>query len=223
MESTDFKAFMFEHLASIAHAFSAPKRLEIIDVLAQGERDVDSLSKATSMTVANTSRHLQILKQMRLVESRREGVRRFYKLTDEEVIHCMTALRTLAEKRSTEMREIAQQYYQERDAMDSVTKEELLERMDQEDVIVLDVRPYEEYIQGHIKGSLSVPFSELSDRLSELPKNSSIVAYCRGPYCVWSMETLSLLKRHGLKGLRLKEGLPEWRVAGYPIEKGEYI
>jgi rhodanese-related sulfurtransferase len=219
MKIREFKDLVFEQFAKIAQAFSAPKRLEIIDVLAQGERDVDSLSQQVSMTIANTSRHLQILKQSRLVESRREGVRIFYRLSDEEVARCWLNLRTLAEKRTGEIREIARLFFEERDSLEAITSEELLNRTKNHEVIVLDVRPTEEYQNSHIPGAISIPLSELANRLDEIPRNRQVVAYCRGPYCVLSVEAMAILRNAGFQAVRLREGLPEWKEAGLPVEK----
>lgn len=219
MKSREFKDLIFEQLAKMVQAFSASKRLEIIDVLAQGERDVDSLSQQVSMTIANTSRHLQILKQTRLVESRREGVRIYYRLADEEVVRCWLNLRNLAEKRTIEIREIARLFFEERDSLEPITSEELLSRTKNNDAIVLDVRPVEEYQNGHIPGAISIPLSELEDRLNEIPRDREVVAYCRGPYCVLSIEAMAILRNAGFQAIRLKEGLPEWKEAGLPVEK----
>jgi len=218
MEGREFKDLVFEQFAKIAQAFSAPKRLEIIDVLAQGERDVDSLSQQVSMTIANTSRHLQILKQTRLVESRRDGVRIYYRLADEDVVRCWMNLRTLAEKRTIEIREIARLFFEERDTLEPVTKEDLFRRTQGDEVIVIDVRPVEEYRAGHIAGALSIPVSELKERLNEIPAGREVVAYCRGPYCVMSAEAMIILRESGFRALRFKEGLPEWKEAGLAVD-----
>lgn len=219
MKSREFKDLVYEQFARIAKSFAAPKRLELIDVLGQGERDVESLSKQVAMTIANTSRHLQILKQARLVESRREGVRIFYRLAGADVLRCWINLRELAEKRSVEIKEIARMFFEERDALEPVTKDDLLRRIQDDEVIVIDVRPVEEYRAGHIAGALSIPVSELAERLHELPPNREIVAYCRGPYCVMSAEAMAILRNGGFRALRLKEGLPEWKEAGLPVDK----
>lgn len=218
MTGRDFKDQVFESFARIAHAFSASKRLEIIDVLAQGERDVDSLSRQTAATNANTSRHLQILKQARLVESRRDGVRILYRLAGADVLKCWMSLQSLAEKRSGEMRETARLFFEERDALEPITKEELFRRSNDDGIVVLDVRPAEEYRNGHIPGALSIPLPELKNRFAELPHDREVVAYCRGPYCVLSVEAMNILRNAGYRAVRLKEGLPEWKEAGLPVE-----
>lgn len=219
MTGREFKDVVFEQFAKIAHAFSSPKRLEIIDILAQGERDVDSLSRQVNMTIANTSRHLQALKNVRLVETRREGVQIFYRLAGTEVLHCYNHLQSLAEKRSVEIREIVRVFFEERDGMEPISKDELRKRIQANDVIVLDVRPSEEYENGHIAGALSVPLSQLKDKLKEIPRDREIVAYCRGQYCVLSAEAMKILRDAGYHAVRLKEGLPEWKEAGLPVDE----
>lgn len=219
MKAREFKDLVFQQFAIVANAFSSPKRLEIIDILAQGERDVDSLSKQVAMTVANTSRHLQILKQARLVENRRDGVRIFYQLADVDVLRCWISLQSLAEKRSSDIREIARLFFEERDTMKPITKDELLKRSKNEEVVVLDVRPAEEFQNGHIPGAISIPLSELKNRLDEIPRDREVVAYCRGPYCVLSAEAMTILNHAGFQAVRLKEGVPEWRAAGLSVTK----
>jgi len=218
MKSREFKNLIYEQFAKMAQAFAAPKRLEIIDVLAQGERDVDSLSQQVAMTIANTSRHLQILKQTRLVENRREGVRIIYRLADGDVLRCWMNLQLLAEKRSSEIRETARLFFEERDTLEPISCEELLTRTKNEDVIVLDVRPVEEYRNGHIPGAVSIPLSELKNRLAEIPPDSGVIAYCRGPYCVLSVEAMAILRNAGFQAVRLKEGFPEWKEAGLAVD-----
>lgn len=217
MKPREFKDLVYEQFAKMAQAFAAPKRLEIIDVLAQGERDVESLSKQVAMTMANTSRHLQILKQTRLVQSRREGVRIFYRLADEDVLRYWINIRKLAEKRSAEIKEVARIFFEERDTLEPVSKDNLLQRMQEDEVTILDVRPVEEYRAGHIAGALSIPVSELKMRLDEISRDREIVAYCRGPYCVMSADAMSILREYGFRALRFKEGLPEWKEAGLPV------
>jgi rhodanese-related sulfurtransferase/predicted transcriptional regulator len=218
MKGREFKDVIFEQFARIAYAFAAPKRLEIIDILAQGERDVDSLAREGGMNVANASRHLQILKVARLVENRREGVRIFYKLTDDDVFDCWKNLQAIAEKRVSEIHEISNLFMQERDSMESISATQLWQRIQNDDVIVLDVRPESEYSQSHIPRALSIPLIQLKEKINELPKDIDVVAYCRGPYCVLSPEAVAMLKKSGIKAIRLEEGLPEWRQAGLPVE-----
>ncbi len=219
MKGREFKNVVFEQFARIAHAFAAPKRLEIIDILAQGERDVDSLAHEGAMTVANASRHLQILKAARLVENRREGVRIFYKLTNDDVFDCWKNLQSIAEKRVAEIREINRLFMEERDSMETISAAELWQRIQNNNVVVLDVRPAYEYEQSHIPKSISMPIAQLKDKISELSSDTEVVAYCRGPYCVLSPEAIAILKKAGIKAIRLEEGLPEWKRAGLPVEQ----
>jgi rhodanese-related sulfurtransferase len=219
MTSREFKDIVFEQFAKIAHAFSSPKRLEIIDILAQGERDVDSLSRQVQMTIANTSRHLQSLKAARLVESRKAGVQVIYRLAGTEVLNGFQHLQILAEKRSIEIRETVRLFLEERDDMEPLSKDELWKRVQDNSVVVLDVRPPEEYENGHISGALSIPLSQLKNRLHEISQDREIVAYCRGPYCVLSIEAMTILREAGYNAVRLKEGWPEWKEAGLPVEE----
>ncbi len=218
MKSREFKDLIFQQFANIATAFSSPKRLEIIDILIQGEKDVETLSRQISAAVANTSRHLQILKNARLVESRREGVRIYYRISDERVFNCWKGLQSLAENRIAEIREVLRDFLGERNAMNAMSKEELWSRVQSNDVVVIDVRPVEEFNSGHIPGAISIPLAELKDRLNEIPNDHEIVAYCRGPYCVLSPEAIKILKDEGYEALRLEESLPEWKSAGLPVE-----
>ena len=217
MKAREFKDLIFQQFANIATAFSSPKRLEIIDILEQGEKDVETLSRQISATFANTSRHLQILKNARLVESRRDGVRMHYRLADEKVFNCWKSLQSLAENRVAEIREVLRDFLAERNAMNAMSKEELWSRIESNDVIVLDVRPEEEFSSGQIPGAISIPLSELRERLNEIPHDREIVAYCRGPYCVLSPEAIKILLDEGYDASRLEEGLPEWREAGLPV------
>lgn len=218
MKSREFKDLIFQQFANIATAFSSPKRLEIIDILLQGEKDVETLSKQISASIANTSRHLQILKNSRLVDNRREGVRIYYRIADDRVFNCWKGLQLLAESRVVEIREVLKNFLEERNAMKTISKDELWSRVQSNDVIVIDVRPEEEFINGHIPGAISIPLAELKDRLNEIPNDQEIVAYCRGPYCVLSPEAIKILKDEGYEALRLEESLPEWKSAGLPVE-----
>ena len=218
MKSREFKDLIFQQFANTATAFSSPKRLEIIDLLIQGEKDVESLSRQIQATFANTSRHLQILKNARLVDNRRDGVRIYYRISDERVFNCWKGLQLLAENRVAEMKGILNEFLEERGAMSAINKDELLTRIKSKDVIVIDVRPEEEYKSGHIKGAVSIPLSELKSRLNEIPANQEIVAYCRGPYCVLAPDAIKILRGNGYNALRFDEGLPEWKEAGLPVE-----
>jgi len=213
-----FKDSVFEQFARIGQIFAAPKRLEIIDILAQGERDVESLGREGGMSVANVSRHLQILKSSRMVVSRREGVRIFYRLSDDDIFDCWRNLQKIAEKRVSEIGEVSRLFMEERKSLETISISELWERIQNNDVVVLDVRPEEEYRQSHIPNSLSIPLSQLQNRLGDLPTDIEVVAYCRGPYCVLSPEAVAMMKRAGIRAIRLNEGLPDWQRAGLPVE-----
>ncbi len=220
MTGREFKDFVYQQFANIAQSFSSPKRLEVIDVLAQGERDVESLAGQVSMTTANTSRHLQILKNNRLVESRREGVKVFYRLADEQVEDCWKKLQILAENRLAEIREVERIFYEERDHVEPVTMEELWRRIQEHEATVLDVRPTEEYEHAHLPGAISMPLTDLADKLREIQSEREVVAYCRGPYCVLSAEAVRILQKSGFRASRMIEGVSEWKKAGLPVETG---
>ena len=195
-----------------------PHRLELLDLLAQAERTVEDLAREAGMSVANTSRHLQELKAARLVEVRREGLYGYYRLADERVFGAWRAIRELGEERLAEVDRLVGTYLTDRESLEAVSVEELLVKMREEGVLVLDVRPEEEYRAGHIPGARSVPLDRLAAHLEELPKDREVIAYCRGPYCVFSDEAVALLRSRGYRARRLTEGLPDWRAAGMPVE-----
>ena len=217
-EHREFKDLLFEQFARIGKALSHPKRLEILDLLAQAERTVEQIAKETAMPVANASQHLQVLKGARMVEARREGLYIHYRLADEGVFRAWRAVRDLGEARLAEVDQVVEAYLKDRGAMEAVDTVGLMERLSDEGTVVLDVRPKEEYRAGHLPGALSVPVSSLEAALQVLPKDKEIVAYCRGPYCVFSDEAVALLKARGYRASRLTEGFPEWRAAGLPVE-----
>jgi rhodanese-related sulfurtransferase len=219
MDGREFKDALFTQFAQIGGAFGSPKRIEIIDLLAQGERNVEAIAQQTGLAIANTSRHLQLLKAAHLVATRKEGLQVFYRLADPLVLQGYRALQTLAQARLAEVGRLVNDYFGGTDGLEPVEREELLKRARSRDVLVLDVRPPEEYAAGHIKGAVSVPLVELERRLSELPRGRRVVAYCRGPYCVLAAEAVRLLRKRGVDAARLKDGFPEWRDAGLPIEK----
>jgi rhodanese-related sulfurtransferase/DNA-binding transcriptional ArsR family regulator len=214
----EFKDLIFEQFARIGKALSHPKRLEILDLLAQAERTVEQVAKETAIPVANASQHLQVLKAARMVEARREGLYAHYRLADEGVFRAWRAVRDLGEARLAEVDRVVETYLKDRGAMDAVDTMELMERLAEESVVVLDVRPEEEYRAGHVPGALSVPITSLEAALQVLPKDKEIVAYCRGPYCVFSDEAVGFLKSRGYRARRLTEGFPEWRAADLPVE-----
>ena len=220
MQGREFKDFIFQEIAVIAQAFSSPKRLEIIDLLAQSERSVEGLAREVSLTVANTSRHLQILKNAGMVRSRKQGVSVIYSIADEHVLAGWKALQTLAEKRRAEIQAVARSFFAERDELEPISIAELQQHLNHKEIVLLDVRPAQEYENGHLPGAVSMPLAELKSGLDKLSKRRKIVAYCRGRYCVLAAEAVAILKKAGYKALRLEESVYEWRLAGLPVEKG---
>lgn len=220
MSSTP-KHAIYEHLAEVAQALGHANRLELLEHLAQGHRSVDLLAELTGMSVANTSRHLQLLRRARLVDAERRGKQVFYRLAgDAEVVSVLQTLRHLAERNVAEVDRIVRDYFDARDALEPVSREELITRMHSGMVTVLDVRPEAEFALGHLPGAVSMPIEALEDRLAELPKDQEIIAYCRGPYCVMSFEVVSALRMKGYRIRRLEEGFPEWKAAGLEVVTG---
>jgi rhodanese-related sulfurtransferase len=215
-----FKDAVFSQFARIAAAFGSPKRIELIDLLAQGERSVEALAREAGLTLANTSRHLQVLKGAALVESRKAGLQVFYRLADPRVLAGYRALQELAQARQAEVGRLVRDFFTGADGLEPVAPAELLRRARRREGVVIDVRPPEEYQAGHIAGALSVPLADLERRLSELPRRGRIVAYCRGPYCVMAAEAVRRLRRSGRDARRLENGFPEWRDAGLPVATG---
>jgi rhodanese-related sulfurtransferase/DNA-binding transcriptional ArsR family regulator len=221
MRGREFKDSLFTQFAQIGGAFASPKRIELIDILAQGERHVEALAREAGLAVANTSRHLQVLKASHLVASRKEGLQVFYRLADPMVLRGYRALQELSEARLAEVGRLVGDYFGNADGLEPVGKEELLRRARARDVVVLDVRPPEEYAAGHIAGAVSMPLVALEKHLAELPPGRRVVAYCRGPYCVLAAEAVKLLRSRGVDARRLNVGYPEWRDAGLPVESGD--
>jgi len=211
---------LYEQFARIGKAVAHPKRIELLDLLCQGERSVEVLAKTAALTVTNASAHLKVLREARLVETRPAGTKVYYRLAGESVCGLFFSMRDLAAERYAEVEMIVRDYFQARDELEPITREELMARADDGGVVVLDVRPREEYDAGHIPGAISVPLGELEGRLEALPRSAEIVAYCRGPYCVLAPQALTLLRRKGYRARRLQDGLPEWRRAGLPVETG---
>jgi rhodanese-related sulfurtransferase/DNA-binding transcriptional ArsR family regulator len=212
-----FKTLLYEQFARVGKALANPHRLELLDVLAQGERTVEGLAQETGMPLANASQHLQILRTARLVETRRAGVSIYYRLASDAVSQLWLSLRHVGEEHLAEVDQLVTSFLQDRASFRSVTVDELREAMQEERVILLDVRPQAEYQAGHLPQAHSIPVAELEARLSELPKEREIVAYCRGPYCVFADEAVSLLRAHGYAASRLQEGVAEWRHLGLPV------
>jgi rhodanese-related sulfurtransferase/DNA-binding HxlR family transcriptional regulator len=212
-----FKDQLFEQFARIGKGLASGRRLELLELLAQGERTVEELARETGMSVANTSQHLRALREAQLVEVRREGLYARYRLANEHVFALWQALRELGSARLAEIRHIVETYLTDRESLSGITCEELSRRLKDRSVVLLDVRPEEEYQAGHVAGARSIPLTELKARLKELPKRKEIVAYCRGPYCVFADEAVALLRSHGRKATRLEAGFPDWKARGLPV------
>jgi rhodanese-related sulfurtransferase len=219
--SRRFKDAIYEQIARIGKAVASSRRLEVLDLLCQSPRTVEVLARAVDQSVANTSQHLQVLRRAQLVEAEREGVLVTYRLADEEVCDFFRSLRRLAESRLAEVERVTREFLEKRGTMEPVNREVLLDRVRRGEVIVLDVRPPEEYRAGHIPGAISVPLHQLNRRLSDLPRDREIVAYCRGPYCVLAIEAVELLRERGFEATRLEDGVPDWRARGFPVTVGE--
>jgi rhodanese-related sulfurtransferase len=209
---------LFDALASVAQALGSGRRAEIVDLLAQGERSVDEIAGEIDQSVANTSQHLQVLARSGLVRSRREGTRIIYRLASDRVGELWAAVRDVAVRHVAEVSVLAEEYLGERDGVEQVSAEELQQRLVRDEVVVLDVRPEAEYRAGHIAGARSAPLPALAALMPKLQRRREIVAYCRGPYCVYADDAVRTLRARGLKARRLDVGFPEWRRAGLPVE-----
>jgi len=216
-----FKDAIYEQFSRIGKAVSSPKRLELLDLLCQGEKTVETLSKETGLTLANASQHLQTLRAARLIEAEKEGLYVKYRLADQMVCEFFRSMRVLAENRLAEVEMINRRFLEGREGMEPVDRSDLLKRVKEGAVTVLDVRPVEEYRAGHIPGSLSVPLGRIKGLLAKLPKGQEIVAYCRGPYCVLSVEAVEMLRKKGFKAIRLEEGIQDWRAMGLTVDVGD--
>ena len=218
-EDRALKDALYAQFARIGTAVASPKRLELLDLLGQGEKTVEQLAEQTATAVKNTSAHLRTLRQARLVETRRDGTYVWYRLADKAVAKFFLALQALGRHRYAEVREVAESYLEHRDTLEPIPPAELRRRLNAGDVTLIDVRPGDEFAAGHIPGALSVPVTELADRLRELPRRREIVAYCRGPYCVMAVTAVELLRQRGYRARRLVEGIPAWRASGYPVAR----
>jgi rhodanese-related sulfurtransferase len=214
------KQELLGHFARIGKAVSSPARLELLDLLAQGEKPVELLARQARLSVTNTSNHLKELRNAALVASRKEGVHVHYRLADPAVRGFLRHLQDIAARQLAEARQIVHDYFREPASLEPLGLSELLERLKSDDVVVLDVRPEDEYASGHVPGALSIPAAELGRRLEELPRDREVVAYCRGPYCVLALEALEVLRSHGFRARRLDVGLPEWRAEGLAVIEG---
>ncbi|MCP4301779.1 MAG: metalloregulator ArsR/SmtB family transcription factor [Gammaproteobacteria bacterium] len=215
------KYHLFEQFAQIAKALSHPHKLELLELLAQGERNVDALANVAGLSVANTSRHLQQLRRAGLIASRKEGLYVFYRIAGDDVIDLLRSLRRTGQRHMSEVNEVVIGYFNDRDSLEPISRKELLRRSKDGMVTVLDVRPSEEYEVGHIPGALNVPLDEIKKQLARLPKEQEIIAYCRGEYCVLAFEAVAALRKKGFATRRLEEGFPEWKAAGLPVERSE--
>lgn len=219
MSRRSFKQDLFAQFAQVAKALANGNRLELLEFLAQGERGVDELSRISGLSVANTSQHLQQLRQAGLVTARREGVKVIYRQSGEDVVALLGLLRTVAERHLAEVDRLVAAYLHAKDSFEPIPGGELMERAREGSVLVLDVRPAEEYTAGHLPDALSVPLKDLERRIAELPADREIVAYCRGPFCVLAFDAVARLRKEGLAARRLEYGFPEWKQAGLPVER----
>ncbi|HEY8686463.1 MAG TPA: metalloregulator ArsR/SmtB family transcription factor [Chloroflexota bacterium] len=221
MGNRAFKDRLYTQFARLGSALASPRRLELLDLLAQGERSVEELAQETEQSIGNTSQHLQVLREAQLVVPDKRGLRVFYRLASPEALVLWQTLRSVGETQLAEIDRLVDQFLGYRSELDAIDKDELLRRMEDGTVVVVDARPLIEYRQGHITGAISIPVAELTDRLKELPKDREIVAYCRGPYCVYADEAVQLLRGQGRAAARLEDGYPEWATAGLPVTIGE--
>lgn len=218
--SSNPKHMIYENLATIAQAMGHAHRLELLEGIAQGARSVEELAKLSGLSVANTSRHLQLLRQARLVDTERQGRQVFYRLAgDAGVVSLIRALGVVGERNVAEIQLLMQDFFQQRDALEAISRDELIDRLKDGVVTLLDVRPETEFALGHVPGAINIPVRELEHRLAELPTQREIIAYCRGPYCVMSFEAVALLRAKGYRIRRLEDGFPEWKAAGLGIER----
>ena len=213
------KKKLFENFARVAKALASPNRLELLEVLAQGERSVDGLAQACGIAVANTSNHLRIMREGGLVKSRKEGTQVIYSLTDWQVSALLSGIRHVAERHLAEVERIVRENFDSRDKLTPVRRDELLGMVKSGEAMVIDVRPSAEYAAGHIEGAVNIPLELLTERLSKLPKDQEIVAYCRGPYCMMSFDAVDQLRQNGFRARRLEEGFPEWKTEQLKADK----
>lgn len=218
MDDTCHKRQLFGHFATVARALGHEYRLELLEFVAQGERSVEALTRLTGLPVATVSQHLQQLRRAGLVLARKEGKYVHYRLAGDEVVTLLGALRTVAERNVAEVQRLVDRYFHDTGELEAITSVELLDRLRAGTVILLDVRPSEEFAAGHLPGAVNIPLDELERRLRELPADHEIVAYCRGPYCALSLDAVRLLRGKGLKAVRFEQGFPEWKASGMPVQ-----
>ena len=220
MSTEAMKGELYRSIARVAQALAHGNRLQLLELIAQGERSVDSLATMTGMTVANASQHLQALRQAGLVAARKDGQRVYYSVSGDDVLALCAGLRHVAEARVAEVERLVRDFIGHRDELEPIPADELLERAKQGLVTVLDVRPPEEFAAGHLPGAVNIPIDRLESELAKLPKRREVVAYCRGPYCLMSFEAVIKLRKRGWKARRLENGFPEWKAAGLPVSTG---
>lgn len=214
-----FKEQLFEQFGLLGRAVSNPKRLELLDLLGQAERSVEDLARETGLSISNVSQHLRVLKNAKLVESRKDGLFVFYSIADPAVLEFWSSFRALALNRLAEIREVLRLHVEDRDELQPIGHDELHDRIKDGNLIILDVRPEVEFRAGRIPGAQSIPLSELETRLKEIPDGAEVAAYCRGPYCIMALEAVRLLRKKGFHARRFEDGLPEWQARGLPVEK----
>lgn len=214
------KLSILEQFARVAKALGNPHRLDLLELLAQGERGVEALAAACGLPIANVSQHLQVLRRSGLAVSRRSGLHILYRLSGDDVVALLKALRRTAERHVDEIDRLMQGYFHQRDALEPISRDELAGRLGDGSVTLLDVRPPEEYAAGHLPGAVNIALKDLKRRLAELPQGTEVVAYCRGPYCVLAFEAVASLREDGRSARRLQDGFPEWRLAGLPVQEG---
>lgn len=218
MSTEVVKSELYRSIARVAQALASGNRLQLLEFLAQGERSVDALAAMTEMTVANTSQHLQALRQAALVAARKDGQRVYYRVAGDDVVRLLEALRWVAESRLAEVRQLVTDFLGHKDTLEPVPAKELLARARKGLVTVLDVRPPEEFAAGHLPGAVNIPIERLESELAKLPRRREVIAYCRGPYCLMSFDAVLQLRKRGWKARRLESGFPEWKAAGLPVE-----
>ncbi|HOP15548.1 MAG: ArsR family transcriptional regulator [Gammaproteobacteria bacterium] len=216
---TGFKQALFAQFARVGKALASANRLELLEFLAQGERSVDALARVSGLSVANTSQHLQQLRQAGLVTARKEGVTVYYSLSDKDVVALVDKLRDVAERHLAEVEQLVSRYLTVKDDLEPVPARELLKRARQGLVTVIDVRPEEEYAAGHLPGAVNIPLASLEKQLRDFDREKEVVAYCRGPHCVLAFEAVARLRAKGFEARRLQDGFPEWKLAGLPVER----
>jgi len=218
MPDSNFKHELFSHFARIGKALGNGNRLELLEFLAQGERSVEALSKVAGLSIANTSQHLQHLRQSGLVLARKEGLRVFYRLSGDDVVNIMDNIRLLSERHIADVERLINTYLTVKDSLEPIKRAELIERVRDGLVTVVDVRPSDEFDAGHVAGAINIPIDELEQRMNELGENKEVIAYCRGPHCILAFDAVAQLREKGLNARRLEDGFPEWKTSGFPVD-----